>query len=156
MSRRLRNITNNMAYKNILVAVDGSKVSNLLIKRVHEFAPEAHMDILIVVDTSGGYFGTVVMNADIVYQMEQDAEDMINKAYTYAKSLGHANTDIHVRFGTPKQVIARDFPRDHKNDLIVVGETGLSRLQRAMAGTVPSFVTQTSAVDVLIMRTSEK
>jgi len=145
-----------MAYNNILIAVDGAEVSTLLIKKVHEFAPEAHVDILIVVDTSGGYFGTVVMNADIVYQMEQDAEVAINKMYDYAKSIGHANTDIHVRFGTPKQVIARDFPRDHKNDLIVVGETGLSRLQRAMAGTIPSFVTQTSAIDVLIMRTSNK
>jgi len=144
-----------MAYNNILIAVDVSEVSNLLIKRVHEFVPEAHIDILIVVDTSGGYFGTIVMNADIVYQMEQDAEKVINKAYDYAKSIGHADTDVHVRFGAPKQVIARDFPRDHKNDLIVVGETGLSRLQRAMAGTIPSFVTHTATTDVLIMRTGK-
>ena len=144
-----------MAYNNILIAVDGSEVSNLLIKKVHEFVPEAHIDILIVVDTSGGYFGTIVMNADIVYQMEQDAEVVINKSYEYAHQIGHNDVDVHVRFGTPKQVIARDFPTDHKSDLIVVGETGLSPLQRVMAGTVPSFVTQASRTDVLIMRVSE-
>lgn len=60
---------------------------------------------------------------------------------------------MHVRFGTPKKVIANDFPKDHQNDLIVVGETGLSRLQRAMAGTVPSFVTKSATVDVLVLRT---
>ena len=144
-----------MAYKNILVAIDGSDVSNVLIKKVHEFAPDAHIDILNVVDTSGGYFGTIVMNADIIYQMEQDAEVVINKSYEYAHQIGHNDVDVHVRFGTPKQVSARDFPKDHKSDLIVVGETGLSPLQRVMAGTVPSFVTQASRTDVLIMRVSE-
>lgn len=144
-----------MAYQNILVAIDGSDVSNLLIRQVHDLAPTAHLDILNVVDTSGGYFGTIVMNADIVYQMEQDAEVAINQAYDYARNLGHEQVDVHVRFGTPKQVIAHDFPEDHQNDLIVVGETGLSRLQRAMAGTVPSFVTQSAAVDVLVLRTEK-
>ena len=76
-----------MAYKNILVAIDGSDVSNVLIKKVHEFAPDAHIDILNVVDTSGGYFGTIVMNADIIYQMEQDAEVVINKSYEDRKSV---------------------------------------------------------------------
>ena len=142
-----------MAYKNILVAIDGSDVSNLLIKRAHELAPKAHLDILNVVDTSGGYFGTMVMNADIVYQMEQDAEVAIQAAYHYAHEIGHEDVDVHVRFGTPKKVIANDFPKDHQNDLIVVGETGLSRLQRAMAGTVPSFVTKSATVDVLVLRT---
>lgn len=146
-----------MAYQNILVAIDGSDVSNILIKKVAEFAPEAHIDILTVVDTNGGgYFGSIAMSDDVVYQMEQDAEASINKAYEYAQSLGHTDVDVHVRFGSPKQVIARHFPKDHKNDLIVIGETGLSRLQRAMAGTVPSFVTQVANTDVLIMRTSEK
>ncbi len=108
---------------------------------------------MTVVDTrSGGYFGTVVMNDDIIYQMEQDAEKVINKAYEYAKSLGHDNTDIHVRFGSPKQVIAREFPKDHNSDLIVVGKTGLSPLQRVMAGTVPAFVIQVADMDVLVMR----
>lgn len=142
-----------MAYKNILVAIDGSDVSNLLIKRAHELAPKAHLDILNVVDTSGGYFGTMVMNADIVYQMEQDAEVAIQAAYHYAHEIGHDDVDVHIRFGTPKKVIANDFPKDHQNDLIVVGETGLSRLQRAMAGTVPSFVTKSATVDVLVLRT---
>ena len=142
-----------MAYKNILVAIDGSDVSNLLIKRAHELAPKAHLDILNMVDTSGGYFGTMVMNADIVYQMEQDAEVAIQAAYHYAHEIGHDDVDVHIRFGTPKKVIANDFPKDHQNDLIVVGETGLSRLQRAMAGTVPSFVTKSATVDVLVLRT---
>ncbi|MGX7052076.1 universal stress protein [Leuconostoc palmae] len=145
-----------MAYKNILVAIDGSEVSNVLIKKVHEFAPDAHLDILNVVDTSGGYFGTIVMNADIIYQMEQDAEEAINKSYEYALEIGHNNVDVHVRFGSPKQVVARDFPKDHSNDLIVVGETGLNSIQRVMSGTVPSFVTQSAKTDVLIMRVVEK
>lgn len=146
-----------MAYKNILVAIDGSEVSNTLIKKVVEFAPDSHIDILTVVDTTGGgYFGSIAMNEDVVYQMEQTAEKAVNESFDYAKSLGHNDVDIHVRFGSPKRVIARDFPKDHHNDLIVIGETGLSRLQRAMAGTVPSFVTQVSKIDVLIMRTFEK
>ena len=50
------NSISEMAYKNILVAIDSSNVANLLIKRAHEMAPNAHLDILNVVDTSGGYF----------------------------------------------------------------------------------------------------
>lgn len=144
-------------YKNVLVAIDGSDISNKVIEVAHNFAPEAHIDILTVVDTTGGgYFGTIVMNSDIIYQLEQEAEEYINKAYKYAKALGHEDVDIHIRFGSPKQVISRGFIKDHHNDLIVVGETGMNRMQRAMSGTVPAFVTKTSEIDVLVARALDR
>ena len=73
----------------------------------------------------------------------KQAELAFNKAVATAKRNG-----AHL-----KTVVSFDFPRDHHNDLIMMGASGLSRVQRAMVGSVTSFVKRNAQVDVLVVRT---
>ncbi len=66
---------------------------------------------------------------------------------------GFDNLDIHIRLGNPKTIISFDFPRDHHNDMIIIGASGLSRMQRAVMGSVTSYVKRNAPVDVLVVRT---
>ena len=128
-----------IAYKNILAPVDGSKISTVLVEKAAAVAVRNNttLDLLYVIDTNSlsGLAGMSI-SGDVVYQLVQDAKDV----------------NIHVRFGSPKTVIARDFPADHGNELIMLGKSGLNTLERLLVGSVASFVVQNAKSDVLIVQ----
>ena len=93
-------------------------------------------------------------DSSIAYQLVDKSKYYLDELYDNAKQKqGFDNIDIHIRLGNPKTVISFDFPRDHQNDLIMMGACGLTRLQRAMVGSVTSFVKRNAPVDVLVVRT---
>lgn len=144
-------------YKNILVPVDGSKQAELALKKAISTAKRngAHVDILNVVDTRAMSYNFAGMSdGSIAYQLVDRSEDYLDDLLTDAQENEHFNNiDIHVRLGNPKTVISFDFPRDHKNDLIMIGASGLSKMQRAVVGSVAAFVNRNSRVDVMVVRT---
>ncbi|MCQ5017773.1 universal stress protein, partial [Anaerostipes hadrus] len=88
---------------------------------------------------------------DLVKTTQERLEDLKQKAI----DAGVAKVDIHVRFGNPKQVIGRDFPKDHNNDLIVIGSTGLSAFERIVLGSVTGYVIRVAKPDVMVARTQK-
>ena len=72
-----------------------------------------------------------------------------------AQNAGVTDVSIHIRFGNPKRVIAREFPADHHSDLIVIGASGLSGVERLMIGSVTNYVSRTAHCDVLVVRATE-
>ncbi|WP_283583982.1 universal stress protein [Limosilactobacillus difficilis] len=142
-------------YENILVPVDGSKEAELAFQKALATAKrnDAHIDVLNVIDTRAMAYNFAGMsNGSIAYQLVEKAKDYLDGLLD---NVDFENIDIHVRLGNPKTVIAFDFPRDHHNDLIMIGASGLSRMQRAMIGSVTSFVNRNAHVDVLVVRTNE-
>ena len=137
-------------YDRLLVPVDGSKEAELAFNKAIKvaLANRAHLDVLNVLDTKqfiGSYGGMI--SGDAVYQLTQDAQEYLDNLKDQAKS------DIHIRFGNPKTVIATDFPHDHHNDLIVIGATGLNAVERVLVGSVTEYVNRTAPCDVLIVKT---
>ncbi|KRM60272.1 hypothetical protein FC35_GL001521 [Limosilactobacillus coleohominis DSM 14060] len=49
-------------------------------------------------------------------------------------------------------VISRDFIRDHHNDLIVMGGTGTSRIERLLLGSTTGYVVRMAKCDVIVAR----
>lgn len=144
------------AYTNILVPVDGSKQAELALEKAVVSAKRngAHIDLLNVVDTRAMAYNFAGMSdGSIAYQLVDKATEYLNDLLKKVKSEGFDSVDIHIRLGNPKTVISMDFPRDHKNDLIVMGASGMSRLQRAVVGSVTSFVKRNARCDVLVVRT---
>ena len=93
-------------------------------------------------------------DGSIAYQLVDKSKEYLDELLERAKKEeGFDNIDIHIRLGNPKTVVSFDFPRDHHNDLIMMGASGLSRVQRAMVGSVTSFVKRNAQVDVLVVRT---
>jgi len=143
-------------YERLLVPVDGSKESEMAFEKAVKvaLANHAHLDILNVLDTKqfiGSYGGMV--SGDAIYQLTEDAQDYLTSLQDRASQEGLTETAIHVRFGNPKTVIATDFPHDHKNDLIMIGSTGLNAVERVLVGSVTEYVNRTAPCDVLIVKT---
>lgn len=147
-------------YKTILVPVDGSKQAEdalakgaLIAKNNH-----AHLDVLHVLSTTQyGYNYGGMVDGDVINNLVEDTTDYLNKLIDrIKKDAGIDDVSIHIRFGNPKTVISFEFPRDHKSDLIVIGTTGMSRLQRVLEGSVSSFVNRNAHCDVMVTRTNQK
>lgn len=145
-------------YQNILVPMDGSKESELALGRAIAVAKRnsAHIDVLNVIDTRAMAYNFAGMSdGSIAYQLVDKSKQYLDDILKKVKGDdGFDNIDIHIRLGNPKTIIAFDFPRDHHNDLIMIGASGLSRMQRAIMGSVTSYVKRNAPVDVLVVRTA--
>ncbi|KRN97683.1 UspA family nucleotide-binding protein [Levilactobacillus paucivorans] len=142
-------------YKNILVPVDGSKATQPVLEKAIEVAKrnQTHLDILNVLEVnqfSDTYGGAV--SGDVIYKLSEDVQERLDSLKQQAINAGVTDVSIHVRFGNPKPVIAREFPADHGSELIVIGSTGLTAVERLMVGSVTNYVSRSAICDVLIVK----
>lgn len=145
-------------YKKILVPVDGSKEAEMAFHKAVRVAQMngGHLDVITVLDTKQfiGLHGGM-LNGDVIYQLSEDAQKYLNELKDKAveKGFSENNIDIHVRFGEPKTVISDEFVEEYKNDLIMIGSTGMNAVTRLLVGSVSEFVTRNARTDVIIVRT---
>ena len=144
-------------YTNILVPVDGSQAAEHALYKAVEIAKrnKAHIDVLNVIDLkqfSVSFAGMIDVNGDVVYQTFEDIDKYLVELVDTVKKQGFEDIEAHVRFGAPRTVIARDFPKDHKNDLIIMGPTGLNPVERVLVGAVTDYVIRTAICDAMIAR----
>jgi nucleotide-binding universal stress UspA family protein len=52
-------------------------------------------------------------------------------------------------------IFTREFPADHDTQLIVIGSTGLTAVERLMIGSVTNYVSRSAVCDVLIVKPAE-
>ncbi|MGR3742424.1 universal stress protein [Companilactobacillus sp. DQM5] len=145
-------------YKRILVPVDGSEESEKAFDKAVKVAllNNAHLDVLNVLNTKqfiGMYGG--MLNGDVVYKISEDAQEYLTdlQERAFKKGMTEENLSSHIRFGDPKTIIATEFPEEYKNDLIMIGSTGLNAVERLLIGSVSEFVTRNALSDVIIVRT---
>lgn len=86
------------------------------------------------------------------HELVQIVEKRLRDLEKQAKDAGVESVDIHIRFGNPKLVISRDFIRDHHNDLIIIGSTGSSRIERMLLGSTTGYVVRVAKCDVIVAR----
>ncbi|GEN94892.1 universal stress protein [Pediococcus ethanolidurans] len=146
-------------YKNILAPIDGSKVTDTVLKKAIEVAKrnDTHLDILNVLEVnqfSDTYGGAV--SGDVIYKLSEDVQKRLAELKKQAEDAGLKDVSVHVRFGNPKPVIATEFPKDHHNELIMIGSTGLNALERLMVGSVATYVSRNAICDVLVVKPESK
>ncbi|MDV7694588.1 universal stress protein UspA [Pediococcus parvulus] len=146
-------------YKNILAPIDGSKVTDTVLKKAIEIAKrnDTHLDILNVLEVnqfSDTYGGAV--SGDVIYKLSEDVQKRLAELKKQAEDAGLSDVSVHVRFGNPKPVIATEFPKDHHNELIMIGSTGLNALERLMVGSVATYVSRNAICDVLVVKPESK
>lgn len=142
-------------YKNVLAPVDGSKITEKVLATAIQVAKrnDTRLDLLNVLEVNqfaDGYGGAV--SGDIVYKMVDEVEARLKVYQQEALDAGVRDVEIHVRFGSPKEVITKDFPADHETGLIVMGTTGMNAVERLVVGSVTSYVTRTAPCDVIIVK----
>ncbi|MDR3190227.1 MAG: universal stress protein [Lactobacillaceae bacterium] len=145
-----------LEYKNVLAPVDGSAVSEKVALKAAAVASrnETRLDLLYVIDTNAlsGVAGMSI-TGDVIYHLVQDSEEKLNTLKnTVLVEFPELEVDIHMRFGSPKKVIASEFPADHETGLILIGKSGLNALERLIVGSVTTFVVQNAKTDVLIVQ----
>ena len=144
-------------YTTILVPVDGSKAANLAFDRGVEIAKRnhSHLDVLNVIDLNQftvSFAGMVDAGGDVVYQAFEDVSDYLNDLVERAHKAGLNDVSMHVRYGSPRSVIAKEFIKDQGTDLIVMGPTGTNPVERLFLGSVTDYVTRTAPCDIVIAR----
>ncbi|AUJ28774.1 MAG: universal stress protein [Liquorilactobacillus hordei] len=147
-------------YKRVLVAIDGSKGSEIALTKAIETVKNnegSTLDVLRVLDLNSLEYGGagIALDGSEIYRIEQANEEYmfsLKQKLVKDEGLKEEAVHVHLRFGNPKLVIVHDFQPEYGNDLILVGSTGKNFFERLVIGSVASYVIRNSACDVLMAR----
>lgn len=140
-------------YQNILVANDGSENALLAFQEAVEIAKrnEATLYILRVVDTRLDPFAPYIIEGVLEEQLEEAKEDMLKLA-DLAKEKGVAQAVPLVKQGQPRDIITNKVPEKYDIDLIVIGATGKTGLDKLWIGSTTNYVVNHAKGNVLVIR----
>lgn len=141
-------------YRKIMVAVDGSAEAELAFRKALNVAKrnEAELVLAHVIDTRA--FQTVSsFDGMLAEQATEMAKQTLKDYQTEAESRGVQKIETVIEYGSPKPIIAKQIPDEHKVDLIMLGATGLNAVERLFIGSVSEYVIRNATCDVLVVRT---
>ncbi|VEF47298.1 universal stress protein [Bacillus freudenreichii] len=144
-----------LSYKNILVAVDGSKQAEWAFKKAVQVAKrnnDAKLTLIHVVDTRS-YGAVEAYDVTMAERAKAYAEELLNDYRLEAEAAGLTNIDTLIEHGSPKVVISKQAAKELDVDLIVCGATGLNAVERLLIGSVSENITRSAKCDVLVVRT---
>lgn len=140
-------------YKNILVAVDGSKEAKKALEKAIDIAKKDNSTLLIthVVDTRT--FATVEQyDRSIINRAEQYANELLAEYKSYVMDAGVESVSCILDFGSPKVKIPKEIAKKYEVDLVITGATGLNTVERILIGSVSEYIARSAKCDVLIVR----
>lgn len=142
-------------YQKILVPVDGSHQSEAALKKGITAAKRNHAELTIlhVIDVRA-FQGTGTVDPLITKEAAHRANQLLNGYQKEAQEMGVSTVHTRIEYGSPKNVITYEVPEDEKTDLIMMGATGLSAIERLLIGSVSEYVTRHAPCDVMIVRTN--
>jgi len=140
--------------RRILIATDGSKAAENVVDFGIEIArcSGAKVYAVYVIDIS--FLDSVLMDESWVKnayeQFERVGRDAICCIEENAKAAGVEATPILLKGNAAEKIL--DFAEDQKVDMIVIGSTGKSGVERFMLGSVSEKVVRNSKIPVLVVR----
>ncbi|MBP1044487.1 universal stress protein [Vagococcus sp. BWB3-3] len=144
-------------YQRVLVANDGSENSLLAFKEAVEIAKrnQASLYILRVVDTRIDPFAPYIIEGVIEEQLEEAKRDM-NELADLAKEYGVSDVYPLVKQGQPRDIITNKVPERENIDLLVVGATGKTGLDKLWIGSTTNYVVNHATCNVLVIRNKKE
>ena len=146
-----------LTYKNVLVAVDGSKEATWAFKKAVEVAKrnDAKLCMTHIIDLRT--FATVeAYDRTISERARQFAEELLENYKEEALKAGVKEVSYEIDYGSPKVKIARDIAKKCNADLIICGATGMNAMERFFIGSVSEHIVRYAPCDVLIIRTEKE
>ncbi|HBR21977.1 MAG TPA: universal stress protein [Nitrospiraceae bacterium] len=138
-----------VGWKNILLATDGSKHSEIAANKAIDFAKSygGNLKVISVVDVPSEFYG----------EAPGIVEDLIKKAKTYAENVkkqaeaAGIKTETFIREGEAYQAIT-DIAKEQNINTIVMGSHGRTGLKRLLMGSVTEKVIGYSPCPVLVVK----
>lgn len=140
-------------YERILVAHDGSPMSDLAFREGVEIAKRNNATLILirVIDTRIDPFAPYIIEGAFEEQIEA-AEKELQKLVASAAEANFANIEAKVKQGQPRDVIANQVPKNEDIDMIVIGATGKNRLEKLWLGSTTNYVVNHAKCNVLVIR----
>jgi len=140
-------------FHQILVAIDGSKISDKALETAIEEARvwKATVHAIYVVET--GLFSSLPMDNtwEIMYSMlEKEGDKALSNAREKAEKQG-VKIEAVLKQGHAGNEIVRA-AKDLSADLVIVGSHGKSEVDRLLLGSVSSFVVTNCETNVMVVR----
>lgn len=142
-----------LVYKQIIVAIDGSKESEWAFKKAVAIADrnDAALNLVNIVDTRS-YSSVEAYDSSIAESAYKSAVELLNNYKAEAVQAGVQTVNVIVDYGSPKKMIATDLPKKLSADLIICGATGLNAVERFVMGSVSENIVRSAKCDVLVIR----
>lgn len=145
-------------YQNIVVAVDGSELSELAFQKSVDIAKRnigSTLHIIHVIDTS---FSTSIdmLYENMVELVRKHGEVLLDRYELEAKEAGISKVNKILTKGTPKTILARKLSEHAPADIIICGSTGLNAAEQMFMGSTTEAIVRHATCDVLIVRTPIK
>ncbi len=140
-------------FNRILVAIDGSKMSEKALKTALTFANERFSKIGVIHVEKNLNITEGMPNAtidDLYNEQGKEASDLLNHAVSLAEEVG-IEIETQYVIGEPAIQIVKK-AEEGKYQLIVMGSRGLGNLKGLMLGSVSQKVSQLAHCPVLIIK----
>ncbi|MNN09500.1 putative universal stress protein [compost metagenome] len=141
-------------YRNIVVAVDGSKEAEYAFRKSIDVATRnkgAILNIVNIIETRPfeSYDRSVFERA------QQKSEELLNSYKAQAEAEGIEDVKVVIEYGSPKNMITKELANMTQADLIICGATGINAVERFLIGSVSEAIVRSAKCDVLVIRTPE-
>lgn len=150
-------------YTNVMVAVDGSKTAELAFKKAVNIVLRNNGKLFIahIIDTRSvqSFYpmgNTSTDSTSLLQQQRNAAQNTLNRFIEWSKDRGVTNVEIILKNGSPRTELSDVLPEENNIDLLVLGATGLSAIERAFVGSVSQYVVRNAPCDVLVVRSKNE
>lgn len=140
-------------YKQILVAVDGSKQANHALIKASQIAKryDAHLVIVHMVDTRGISWSRL-NELNLWNETKKHAEELLENSKQKAESLGAKDVRTVLLPGNPRVEIPKKLVSEYNVDLLIVGGSGKNAVERLLIGSVTDAATRLATCDLLTVK----
>ena len=148
-------------YTRVMVAVDGSKTSEIAFKKAVDIVArnQGKLYIAHIVDTRTlqvfPQYERPLNGSDFLNQQSSAAKQTLDKYKEWAEQRDVTDIEIIIKNGSPRTELADVLPEEYEIDLLILGATGLNAIERAFVGSVSQYVVRNAPSDVLIVRTDD-
>ena len=146
-----------LKYSNILVAVDGSKESELAFRKGAAAAVRNNATLHLAHIIDNRSFGSIeAYDRTIADRTMKTSQELLAKYKQEAEAAGVKNVNVIIEYGVPKTTIPKELAPKLNVDVIVCGATGLNAAERLIMGSVSERIVRTARCDVLVVRRDQE
>lgn len=146
-------------YNRVMVAIDGSETAELAFKKAVNIVKRNQGTLIIthVVDTRSvtifPQYDRPIDYSQFLNNSTEAADRTLELYREWATTHGLTDIETVLRNGSPRTELSDTLPNELNIDLLILGATGLSAIERAFVGSVSQHVIRNAPCDVLVVRT---